>query len=247
MPELNLPDVPDLPFDRVMPGSDLEVFSTSGLYEADEREALASELEQALAYTSHRFGSTPSQRIIASVQDNPNCALHGVALTSERRVEVATCGNIPRQRVVNIMAHEFVHQLAHDYYGPRHLQADMILLEGLATWGAGNYWLNGQPDFRAFVRHHYFPEEDQEDDEAAADTLLPLATSYAGRPISDMNRLYYQWASFVEYLLETYGRERFDQIYITGERSPGSANYAVIYGRDLDTLEQAWRAWLAAE
>jgi hypothetical protein len=172
-------------------------------------------------------------------------------MTSERRVEVVTCANIPRRRVVDIMAHEFVHQLAHDYYGPRHLQADMILLEGLATWGAGDYWLNGYPDFRAFVRHHYLPEEDAEEDaeanEATADTLLPLATSYVGRPISDMNQLYYQWGSFVEYLLETYGRDRFDQIYMTGNRAPGSANYAVIYGRDLATLEQAWLAWLTAE
>jgi hypothetical protein len=249
VPEINLPDVPDLPLDPVLPRSDLEVFSTSGLYETNEREALASELEQALAYTAHRFGGAPSERIIASVQDNPGCALHGVALTSERRVEVFTCADIPRRRVVNIMAHEFVHQLAHDYYGPRHLKADMILLEGLATWGAGDYWLNGHPDFRAFVHHHYLQSEDEEDgeDKEAADTLLPLATSYVGRPISDMNQLYYQWASFVEYLLETYGRDHFDQIYMTGERAPGSANYAVIYGRDLATLEQAWRAWLAAE
>jgi hypothetical protein len=247
-PEINLPKVPDLSFGEVLPRSDLEVFSTSGLYEAGEREALASELEQALVYTAHRFGSAPSQRIIASVQDNPGCTLHGVAMTSERRVEVFTCADIPRQRVVNIMAHEFVHQLAHDHYGPRHLKADMILLEGLATWGAGDYWLNGHPNFRAFVRHHYLSEEDNsEEGDEEADNLLPLATSYVGRPISDMNQLYYQWASFVEYLLETYGRDRFDQIYVTGGRAPGSANYAVIYGRDLATLEQAWRAWLIAE
>jgi hypothetical protein len=59
-----------------------------------------------------------------------------------------------------------------------------------------------------------------------------------------MNRLYYQWASFVEFLLETYGRERFDALYISGAQAPGSADYAGVYGKDLPTLEREWLAWL---
>jgi hypothetical protein len=240
LPPLELPDLPPLELPELDEASspfeqrdDLNVFSTAGMYDEAERATLATELEQALDYGIQRFGSGPSEPITVSVRDDAACSLHGAAYTGQRRVEVVTCATLPRERAVSILAHEFIHQLAHDYYGPPHLQADMILLEGLASWGAGDYWLGGLPSFRAFVREHY-----------EADQLLPLATSYSGRPMHEMNQLYYQWASFVEFLLDTYGRDRFDALYTTGARQPGSANYQAIYGKDLDTLEQEWRAWL---
>ncbi|MFN3374091.1 MAG: hypothetical protein ACK44M_11040 [Chloroflexus sp.] len=59
-----------------------------------------------------------------------------------------------------------------------------------------------------------------------------------------MNTLYYQWASFVEYLLTTYGRDAFEQLYRTGAGTPGSADYRGVYGTDITTLEVEWRAWL---
>lgn len=211
----------------------LQIAAAEGLYNAQEQERLVLDLERALAYVAARFGSGPTDRIIASIALDPACGLHGIAYTDVRTTQVFTCPDVPRARAVNIMAHEFVHQLAHDRYGERHLRADMILLEGLATWGAGQYWLGDQPDFRTFAREM-----------AGTTTLLPLATSYAGRPISDMNTLYYQWASFVEFLIRTYGRERFDTLYLTGSSAPGSADYYGIYGQTLPQLEQEWRAWL---
>ncbi len=213
-------------------GDRLDVISADGLFNAEDHARLAAELEQALAYTVGRFGHEPAGRINAYVGLEAGCGLHGIAYTNRRMVQVFTCADLPRNRVVTIMAHEFVHQLAHDYYGSHHLTADMILLEGIATWGAGKYWLGNYSDFAAFVRQ-YPPEQ-----------RLPLATSYAGRPISDMNLLYYQWASFVEFLLLTYGRERFDALYITGQHSPGSADYAGVSGQRLETLEQEWQHWL---
>jgi hypothetical protein len=140
---------------------------------------------------------------------------------------------LPRSRAVNILAHELVHQLAHDRYGDRHLQADMILLEGVATWGAGEYWLSGQPDFAAVVRPWI-----------ASGAALPLATSYVGRPIADMNMLYYEWAGFVEFLIDEYGRERFDTLYVSGASTPGSADYAGVYGKTLSELEAEWQVWV---
>jgi hypothetical protein len=131
------------------------------------------------------------------------------------------------------MAHEFAHQLAQDRYGPAHLSADLILAEGVATWGAGEYWLSGQPDFRSFVRG-----------QRAAGVFYPLATDYTGMGIGAMNALYYQWASFVDFLISSYGRAKFDQVYIAGQGAPGSADYRGVYGKQLDVLEQEWQAWL---
>ena len=59
-----------------------------------------------------------------------------------------------------------------------------------------------------------------------------------------MNGLYYEWASFVDYLIGTYGREKFDALYVSGHSAPGSADYTGVYGKRLDVLEQEWQAWL---
>lgn len=44
---------------------------------------------------------------------------------------------------------------------------------------------------------------------------------------------------FVTYLIETYGLEKFDWVYETGD-------YEGVYGRSLAQLDQEWQAWLTA-
>jgi len=215
-----------------VPLDGLELRVDAELYTAD-RPALDSEVRQALAYVVARFGAPASTRFSASLRLDSGCALHGIAYTDIRDVQVFTCPSIGRERAVAILAHEMVHQLAQDRYGPPHLQADLILSEGLATWGAGRYWLGGQPDFRSYVR-----------EQRRSGVLHPLATSYQGRGVAVMNALYYQWASFVEYLIQTYGRAAFDTLYVSGHSAPGSADYAGSYGKSLAALEQEWLAWV---
>ena len=200
-----------------------------GLYPG-EQDALGDDLKQALAYVTQRFGSPPASHFNAVVARDDSCFLHGVAHTEERTVQVTTCNGIGRARAVSIMAHEFVHQLAQDRYGPAHLSADLILAEGVATWGAGEYWLGGQLDFRSYVH--------------SVGIQYPLAQSYEGFGVNGQNAMYYQWASFVEFLISTYGRAAFDRVYMTGEGAPGSADYQGVYGKDITVLEQEWRAWV---
>jgi hypothetical protein len=235
LPDLSGVELPrlGLTLDEFVQRTDMEVSGAGFIYGPHEQQQFASEADIALAYVSERFGHGPTRPLHVSVRRDPACALHGAAYTEQRQVQLFTCADIGRERVVAILAHELVHQLAHDHYGAAHLNADMIVLEGLATWGAGTYWLGGRGSFREHARQY-----------AHNDTLLPLQTSYQGRSIDEMNRLYYQWASFVEFLLETYGRERFDALYISGASAPGSADYAGVYGKDLATLEREWLDWL---
>lgn len=211
----------------------LDLTTADGLFTPADQQAIAGDLEQALTYVVDRFGSGPSERIKTVIAVEPGCGLHGIAYTDVHEVQVYTCASLPRQRAVNILAHEFVHQLCQDRYGPQHLKADLMLSEGVATWGAGKYWLGDAPSFKAFVRPY-----------KQSGSLLPLAISYEGRGIAAMNQLYYQWASFVEFLIDTYGREKFDALYVSGSNAPGSANYAGVYGKDLAALENEWQAWL---
>lgn len=210
----------------------LTVTASDGLYAA-ERAQLDEESRRAYEYVAVRFGGSLTAPLTAAFVYDAGCALSGVAYTDIRSIRVFTCNGIGRERAIAILAHEYAHQLQQDRYGPRHLSADLILSEGLATWAAGKYWLGGHPDFRNYVRA-----------QRASGVLYPLATHYAGRGVAVMNALYYQWASFVEFLIDQYGRERLDALYVTGSGAPGSANYQAIYGKDLAALEQEWIAWL---
>jgi hypothetical protein len=194
---------------------------------------LAAELERALAYVSARFGNGPSGRFRAAIQIDGGCGLHGIAYTDVRTVQTFTCNDISHDRAVTIMAHEFAHQLEQDRYGAAHLQSDTILSEGAATWAAGKYWLGDIPDFRSYVRN-----------QRRSGVFYPLATDYNGLGIGAMNALYYQWASFVEYLIGAYGREKFDAVYVRGAGGFGSADYPAVYGKGLDALEGEWQAWI---
>lgn len=212
----------------------LNLTTSEGLYSEEEQVTLANEVEAALTYVSQRFAGGAADDIDVYVGNEQGCNLNGLAYTEQRLVQVFTCAELPRRRAINILAHEFVHQLCHDRYGADHLQADLILSEGIATWGAGKYWLGDYATFKDFVHEHYQQN----------DRLIPLPTSYVGRPIQDMNTLYYEWASFVEFLLERYGREKFDALYVSGSLEPGSADYTGIYDKALSTLEQEWKTWL---
>jgi hypothetical protein len=211
----------------------LDIVSAEGLFTPEEKARLAADLDRALGYVVQRFGQSPTDRISAYVGLEPSCGIHGIAYTDVRTVQVFTCRDLPLSRAVNIMAHEFVHQLCHDRYGDRHLQADLILSEGAATWGAGQYWLGDAASFREFVRPWL---------QSGAE--IPLGESYVGRPIADMNQLYYQWASFVEFLVETYGREPFDRLYVTGQGAPASSDYLGVYQKPFAELEAEWKAWV---
>ncbi len=208
------------------------IVAPQALPDSVSHETIVAELNTALAYVSARTATVLAAPITVKIDANPQCALHGVAYTTIREVQVFTCTALPLTRAVNILAHEFVHQLAHDHYGDAHLSSDPILLEGWATWGAGRYWLGRYASFRAFL---------------GGQAPLPLITSHLGRPAAEMNTLYYQWASFVEYLLIRDGRDAFDRLYRSGRGTVGSADYQGVYGVDLATLEAEWRIWLTEE
>jgi hypothetical protein len=211
----------------------LHIVAADGLLTEQEQARMAADLERALAYVVQRFGTAPTGVINTYVGLEPTCGLHGIAYTDVRTVQVFTCRDLPISRAVNILAHEYVHQLSHDRYGDLHLKADLVLLEGVATWGAGAYWLGDAPDFRSFVRPWVQRGEN-----------IPLNESYVGLSMGDMNKIYYQWASFVEYLIDAYGREKFDRLYLTGQNYPASSDYLGIYGKRFDELEVEWKAWV---
>jgi hypothetical protein len=161
--------------------------------------------------------------------------MDAVAFTDARTLILYACAGTSTARARNILAHELVHQLAHDHYGAPHLQADLLLSEGLATWGAGRYWLGDETSFHDFVAANY------------GGNLLPLAIDPRGGATTDrLNQLYYQWASYIEWLRAIYGPATLDRLYSAGlGRQPGSAPYLATLGISFEESEILWRTWIA--
>ncbi len=203
-------------------------------YSDDVVATMAEPVEAAIGYVSERTGYTLSQPVNIMFDSRPGgCSLDAAAYTNVRTIFMYACADIPQTRAINILSHEIVHQLAQDRYGAAHMQADLILSEGVATWGAGRYWLGGASSFHDFVATNY------------RGALLPLATDSRGASTATMNQLYYQWASFVEWIKATYGEDAFDRLYSGGVgRNPGTAPYAEVLGIDLPTTELAWQTWI---
>jgi hypothetical protein len=134
--------------------------------------------------------------------------------------------------------HEGTHALAQDLLQPKEEDGggpDGVLVEGLAVWvSGGHYRLEPLDAWAAVV--------------AASDDYIPLADLRAG-PFYDYQHetSYLEGASFVKYLVENYGLERFKELYglATGKAAHDGLLVDRLYGRGYDELEAEWLDYLA--
>lgn len=242
-PYLEGDPAPPMPGELAMRTYSLDLYRSAGGMEADIVQALGIEAESAIVAGSQVIGRFLSGRVSISFEPPQRgpCAIRGITLSNERKIRLFYEPETDPQRVLGILAHELFHQLQRDYYGERdHRKADVILLEGMAVWGTADYFR--QPDGRALYQHRVKEAE-------ARGELLPLTTSLeADCRTTTRNNIYNQWASFVEFLVETRGREALDAVYRSSSGRPaGSSNWSAVYGQSLDELEAAWRVWLAQQ
>lgn len=213
----------------------LVLYTSSGSYTSKQVTDIAPELETALLYVQDRTDMRLLRPINIMFDRRPEaCGLDAVAYTLVRTIVIYICPETPNRRAINVLAHEFVHQLAQDHFGAAHLQADLMLSEGLATWGAGRYWLGESEDFRSFVASNY------------GGHLLSLASTPRGdESAATLNQLYYQWAAFVEWIVAHHEPEAIERLYAAGTgRQSGSAPYATVLGLPLAEAEAQWQSWL---
>lgn len=218
----------------------VDFYTTPGSLTSAEVMALSTAVEQSIASGSTMLGSNLRGRValrFEPAQTGP-CAIRGLTLSGQRTIIMYYSAGSNLKAIERILAHEFIHQLQHDYYGlPYHFQSDNIMLEGQAVWASSPYFLaeDGTPYYHLAVV------------EALQNgALLPLTTSLtADCRTTTRNAIYEQWASFTEYLLLMYGRDRYDAVYRTGRgRAAGSSNYEGVYGKPLSVLESEWIDWL---
>lgn len=234
---------PKLAGELAMQTYSLDLYRAEGGLTAAEVQALGMPAEEAVIAGSQIVGGFLTGRVAIGFeppQTGP-CALRGITLSNQRMIRLFYAPGTDQARVRGILAHELFHQLQHDYYGETdHRKADVILLEGMAVWGTAAYFpgADGRPLYQERVR------------QAIADgTLLPLTTSLeADCRTTTRNNIYNQWASFVEFLVATYGRAKLDAAYRSSTgRSAGSSDYRGVFGKPIAELEQDWIAWFKAQ
>ena len=236
-----LAPAPILPGTLVTQTAHLDLYRVEGGLLTTTLLELAPDFEEAIGRVGQRLDARLSGRVAISFeppQTGP-CALRGLTRSHERTIQLFYAPDTSRQIVLPIVAHELAHELQHDYYGwDAHRRSDTILLEGQATWASADYsrGADGRPTWASAAEQAL-----------AEGRLLPLATDL----VSDCRRTtrnaaYTGWASFVDFLIVTYGRERFDALYRSGRgRDPGTAGYAEVYDKTLAALDQEWRVWLS--
>ncbi|NTW97011.1 MAG: hypothetical protein HGB28_00460 [Oscillochloris sp.] len=228
---------PTLPGEMVYSGRRLDVYVGNGTFSAEEVASLGVKAEWALSYIQKRFDAQLTERIsvgVYSTSQAPGRGTRGIAYTyGNSNVRIYYRAGEDQHDALVILSHELAHALQADAYGSSaQSRADTVLLEGLASWISGEYWLSlsGASSFQGRAQELY-----------QAGHRGNLAS--LGR--SNLDVAYDMWAGFVDYLARSYGWEKFNRLYTTGRgRGPGSADYQGIYGKSFQELYTDWYATL---
>lgn len=173
-----------------------------------------------------QLGGTFDVYVAESLFAGEDIALRGRSFSSQRRLFFLwddTGDAADRQYIIT---HEATHTFTWNAIAQ---PASVMLHEGVAVFtGMPNYENAGYINLDDFCAVFH----------RAGRLPLPTGTMDFQGHIYDLTT-YYSAGSFVRYLINTYGAEKFVQLYASG-------NYVAVYDKDLRTLQDAWLAQLDA-
>lgn len=227
---------PSMAGQRVAQTERIDIYVGLSTFSPEQIAAVAPRIEQLLRENERRFGTTLEHRVSLAFHRPalaPGRGTRGIAYTDQARAQVFYAADESLDRALVVATHELAHHLQSQRYGERaQRRADIILLEGMATWIVGEHWLGmyGVSTWKQHARQ-------------IRDTGVPLRL--IGAQSSGSNNAYELWASFVDFLVQRYGWERVDALYASGRgRGAGSSDYQGVLGASLDQLANDWRAWI---
>lgn len=214
------------------------------------------EAEEVFDYVSNRLGVTLDTKMLVLFEppDTGFCPNRGIAMSPsiESTLPIITIFADERTshaQVLGVLAHEVGHVLQEIGHERDWAAYYLGFNEGLATWAAGKYWYAWQGDssFDALVRSYL---EDSIYMPLYANFDLSLAYS-GGDCTEKRDILYTEWASFIDFLLSTYGIDRLQTLLRSSppeeiEGDNGTViiwrppDFESVYGRSLNQLEAAW-------
>jgi hypothetical protein len=233
------PTAPPLPRSPALETGHYRFFDPEGTH-AEDLALFRAEADAIYDDVSGRAALAAPGAITAVIQTPAagDCAARGVAFSGSERIGIfAAPGTAPAQ-LRAVLAHETVHILHFAATGGG--VADPTLAEGFANWAILPYWSawQGYGSFEEATRGYL-----------AEGRFVPLDDPPPSCTIRDRDVIYNERASFVGYLLSTYGRDRFLEASATRARSTSSAleyvaDYQGVYGKSFAQLASEWRAWV---
>ncbi len=238
---------PEIAGELVYTGRWIDIYAGSNTFSHEQIAEMGGQAEESLVYMQRRFDEWLTDRVSVGVYhpvNAPSSDTRGIAYTDSDVLFIYYAADEDLHNAVVILSHELAHQLQADAYGDdAQCRADIVLLEGLATWISGEYWLS-LSDSTSW-------EEHSRELMAAGHGAHVLANgetfAYAAS-YTNSDTAYELWAGFVQYLATTYGWDSFNALYVSGcGREPGTADYEGIYGKSFDELTSEWRATMEEE
>jgi hypothetical protein len=229
--------------DIVYSGWCIDMYVNGGTFPSETVASFGEQTEEILDYIMQRFNQPLVHRVAVGFYSRshaPSRNTRGIAWSDRNYLHLFYNSDEDTHKALAILVHELAHQLQADMYGGDvQRKADLVLLEGLATWISGTYWLDmygsssWQEHAHMLMQNGYDCNLDR-----GGDNLASAAYRY-----SDPDVAYELWAGFVDYLITTYGWDSFHALYASGTgRAPGSANYQGVYGKSFGELANEWRA-----
>lgn len=203
------------------------------------------ESKQVYEYVSKRLGSRLGGRVVVTFAppESVTCPARGRAFREQRVIQILADEETSEEQILGVLAHELGHLFVAQKY--KNLN-DVALNEGMATWAAGDYWNEWKgSDFNDSVRDFidegsYLPLFENYDFEKAYDPDAPDCVTH--RDI-----LYTEMASFLDYLVQSYGMELLSALLdvpqsesIDNKRIVYPPNYKDVYGLEFNQLEYEW-------
>jgi LysM repeat protein len=225
------------PLSMIVPSGQITLHYQPGTYPDQHIESLSQTIDDIWADVQTRLGEPLPRAInvyLAGTLFAVNPLLQGLTQSLKYRSFILVNGAFHPGEEQYIIAHELTHIASTHVLGATN---NLMLHEGLAVYLPQAYLteqagylphteicaaLVGTPEFRTAVRMQDF--------------------SYGPSGFGGHIRNYFNYnlaGCFVTYLIETYGLEKLDWVYETGD-------YEGIYGRSLAQLDQEWQVWLTA-
>lgn len=222
----------------------LDLYSVDGYLPVDiqwwQRES-----KHVYEYVSKRLDISLSGMVLVTFASPElrTCPARGLAFPEQRVIVIFADEDTSKEQILGVLAHELGHIFILNKYNNL---KDLALSEGMATWAAGDYWKEWKGfDFNSGVRNFmnmgiYLPLFQNYDLQKAYDENTPDC-------IIHRDVLYTEMASFIDYLIQSYGMEKLSSLFdepqpetINNKSIVYPPNYKEVYGLEFNQLEYEW-------
>ena len=172
-----------------------------------------------------------------------NCTPRGITYHEQKPIILIFADQgTSHEQILATFAHELGHVFLHRKFEG---SGDATLNEGMATWSAGNAWQAWKgASFNDSVRIYrnngtYLPLVQNYD----------LSQAYTDKPgcLTRRDTLLTELASFMDFLIRTYGIEKMDELFKAQPPELSGSQYVIhppdykgVYGFEFNQLETAW-------